>query len=354
MRKMPFYKIGCLVFIIGALILPATAGVRKIVVKVDSANVRLEPSMTSPTVSKAPLGLILDIKKKTGDWYMVALPPDEKGTVIEGYLHKSVVQEFDETGGTTAAPKDTAREKSVKPRPAKTATKRHASSGSEAGKKFFARLGAGYGSKSFDYSRSRSEALYQEYAQLNEAYSVDASGAVFEIGAGYMFTPQLGVEVTFVPASGKSNGTFSASFPHPFYYNNPRTASWTKSGLKYSLAEVNIDALYSLPVASRMKLFFVAGGTYFAKVGLESLNTATPNEVYPYFDVTVTSEYAKYSASAFGFNAGAGLEYGLSDSLALALGVRYASATAKIDLDGEKVSVPAGGVRATIGIKLIF
>ena len=354
MRKMPFYKIGLFVFILGTLILPATAGVRKIVVKVAAANVRLEPSMTSATVGKAPMGLILDIKKKTGDWYLVALPPDEKGTQIEGYLHKSVVQEFDETGGATVAPKDNAQDKVVRPKPAKTATKRRASSGSEARKKFFARIGAGYGSKSFNYDRTRSEALYQEYAQLNEAYSVDASGAVFEIGAGYMFTPQLGVEVTFIPASGKSDGTFSASFPHPFYYNNPRTASWTKSGLKVSSAEVNIDALYSLPVASKMKLFFEIGGTYFAKVGLESLNTATPNEVYPYFDVTVTSEYAKYSASAFGFNAGAGLEYGLSDSLALALGIRYASATAKIDMDGEKISVPAGGVRATLGIKLFF
>ena len=70
----------------------------KIIVKVNSANVRLKPALDSPVVGKARMGLILDIREKLEDWYLVELPPDGNGTSVRGYIHQSVVEEFRQPG----------------------------------------------------------------------------------------------------------------------------------------------------------------------------------------------------------------------------------------------------------------
>ena len=111
-------------------------------------------------------------------------------------------------------------------------------------KKFYARLGGGYATKSFSYDNSWSFVMYQESGQASEKYSVKASGVSFDVGLGYMFMPSIGVEVSFVPASGKSDGTFTASFPHPFYFDLPGNKDWTNGSLKYSASELNLDLIY--------------------------------------------------------------------------------------------------------------
>jgi opacity protein-like surface antigen len=222
-------------------------------------------------------------------------------------------------------------------------------------RKIFLRLGAGYGMKSFDYSRAWSFDLYGESGHASERYAVDASGVTIDAGIGFMFTPSLGVEVSFVPASGKSTGTFDASFPHPFYFDAPREKSWADDGLKYSSSELNVDVLYAFPVMRTMNVYVFAGGTYFPGVKVESLKSLNWSESgYPYLDLTVTPQYATYSASAVGFNGGAGLDFRLSPGMAVNLNARYSSASAKVKIEGGEVTVPAGGLRATLGLKFGF
>lgn len=61
----------------------------KIMVKVitQSAYVRLKGSIDSMIISQVPLGAVFEASEKTGDWYKVALPPDEQGFVVNGYIH---------------------------------------------------------------------------------------------------------------------------------------------------------------------------------------------------------------------------------------------------------------------------
>ncbi|HEX2695908.1 MAG TPA: outer membrane beta-barrel protein, partial [Acidobacteriota bacterium] len=285
------------------------------------------------------------------------LPPDANGVAVRGYLYKSVVREIPGEAPFPKAgiePTPEPARPAVKPaRPA--AVKKAPARVSAARKKFFILLGAGYAMKSFDYDNSWTFPMYGESGQASERYAVDASGVAFDAGFGFMFTPSLGVELSFTPASGKSKGTFEASFPHPFYFDLARVKSWTNDGLKYSASELNLDVLYAFPMTRRIGLYVCAGGTYFMGVKVESLKSLGWAETgYPYLDLNVTPQYASYSASAFGFNAGAGVDYRLSAGMAVNLNARYSSGSAKIKIEGRTITVPAGGLRATAGIKFGF
>jgi len=334
------------VLLMAVLVVSVSAADLKVVVKVNTANVRLKAAVDSPVVGKAPMGLILTVREKTEGWYLVELPPDDKGVAVRGYIHESVVQEFAE-GKPVITPKPAAKPAPVR-KPARKASP-------ESGKKLYVRLGAGYGTKTFDYSNTWTFAMYQETGQVTENYAVDASGVVFDAGVGFMITPSVGVELSFVPASGKTKGTFSGNFPHPLYFDAARQKSWEDGGLKYSASELNLDLLYAFAVTGRIKATVMAGGTYFMGVKVKSLKSVSWNETaYPYFDLNVTPVYGNYSASAFGFNGGAGLDYRLSGSLSANITARYSSGTAKIKIEAMEVSVPAGGLRATAGIKIGF
>jgi opacity protein-like surface antigen len=326
----------------------------KIVVKVKSANVRLKSATDSPVVGNARMGLILDVREKVKDWYLVELPADGNGAAVRDYIHKSVVQEFDDQApGAKTEPVVTTKLSGTIPAVTPAKSKKSTEAAGVSRKRLYIRLGGGYGTKSFVYDNSWSFDMYQESGQASEKYSVTASGAAFDVGLGFMFTRSVGVELSFIPASGKSEGTFSASFPHPFYLNYPRTKKWTDGGLKYSASEINLDLVYAFPVSSKFGLYVMAGGTCFLGVKIESLKVIKWTETgYPYMDLNITPRYASYSGNAFGFNGGGGLDYRLSDFLAVNLNARFSSGSAKIKVEAKEITILPGGIRATAGIKL--
>lgn len=68
----------------------------KVRVVVSQANIRLKPDTQSAILLRIPLGGILDVIKKEGNWYYVKLSPDEKGIVVTGYIHQSIVEVIEE------------------------------------------------------------------------------------------------------------------------------------------------------------------------------------------------------------------------------------------------------------------
>jgi hypothetical protein len=180
------------------------------------------------------MGLILDVREKVKDWYLVELPADGNGTAVRGYIHKSVVQEFDDQApGAKTEPVVTTKLSGTIPAVTPAKSKKSTEAAGVSRKRLYIRLGGGYGTKSFVYDNSWSFDMYQESGQASEKYSVTASGAAFDVGLGFMFTRSVGVELSFIPASGKSEGTFSASFPHPFYLNYPRTGRMAASSTRH-------------------------------------------------------------------------------------------------------------------------
>jgi len=57
----------------------------------EEAVLRLDPNTESPRIKILPLGTIIEVEEVVGEWLKVKLPPDERGFVITGYVHRSDV-----------------------------------------------------------------------------------------------------------------------------------------------------------------------------------------------------------------------------------------------------------------------
>ena len=68
----------------------------KVRVTASKANIRLRPTTQSDVVTSVPLGAVLEVIKKEGNWYLVKLPPDEKRILVTGYIHQSIVEIIEE------------------------------------------------------------------------------------------------------------------------------------------------------------------------------------------------------------------------------------------------------------------
>ncbi len=69
---------------------------KKIQVMLEKTNIRAEPDFISEVIHQVQLGISLQAVGKSGEWYLVNLPPDEEGIIISGYIHQSFVQEIQE------------------------------------------------------------------------------------------------------------------------------------------------------------------------------------------------------------------------------------------------------------------
>ena len=352
-----------LVALIFSPVLSAAAD-QKVRVRVASANVRLKPALDATVVGKAGQGEVLAFEKKTGDWYLVSLPPDQQGNVVTGFIHSSVVEEVkaEDAAPVVAAekPKAEAKPQAKKPAPApdveqKAAGRNVPLTARPAFKRLYVRAGGGYGQNKADFGTDWAFDYYHEQGYVTEAYNLDASGLAIDIGLGFLFTPNLGVEASFIPAGGDIAGTFEAGFPHPFYFDQYRVAAWEEKNLRYGANEVNLDVVGRFPISRRLAAYVTAGGTYFLGVKIDTLGQLGYAEVgYPYTEVNVTPQYATYKKSAFGFNGGAGVDFFLTDVFGVNINARYTAGTAKIDVEGATYEVKAGGLRATAGVKVAF
>ena len=81
----------------------------------EGAVLRLDPNPESPHIRNLPLGTIIEVEEVVGEWLKVKLPPDERGFVITGYVHRSDVS-F-EIEPAPAMPPEKIEEKVVEEKP---------------------------------------------------------------------------------------------------------------------------------------------------------------------------------------------------------------------------------------------
>jgi opacity protein-like surface antigen len=343
-RKGLIFLIG--IFLLNLVILTHASDL-KIKVIVDKANVRLKPSLDSIIIGEIKKDDVFEVVKKIEEWYLINLPADEKGFVVSGYVHQSVVEEIREEVAPPPAKPPVSPPLPPQPRVYKPKK--------QVKRNFFIRANFGYGSKSYSYENNWQFTEYRENGSVNEKYDIDASGIIVEGAFGIYIMSNIGLEFSFNPSTGKTKGTFSAKFPHPFYFNQHREKSWEKEDLKYSASELNLNLIFNFPVGEMLNIYFSGGGTYFMNVKAENLKLINWSEIgYPYNDVNMSPDYADYSKSGFGFNAGGGFDFFLMENIALNLNVRYSTGTLKLDVEGTEVELRPGGLRATAGLKFTF
>jgi opacity protein-like surface antigen len=341
----------CLLFLIPIL---AEGSALKIKVTAVRANIRVKPSLDGAIMMGADNGQIFEVIEKLQDWYLIKLPGDQKG-----YVSRTVVEEIAEGAAVpTEQPKPVDRPvtpQRPKIEPRRPAAQPAASRYEPTGKKFYIRLGGGMASKKFSFTHNWQFDLYYETGAVTGNYDIDASGFTLDAGLGFLLTENIGLEISYVPASGKTAAFFTAVFPHPFFFEDYREKAWEDSSLKYSTGEVNFDLILRYPIMSRLAVYATGGGTYFTGVKIDTLKTINYNENgYPYDDLDVTPEYSSYTKSAFGFNFGGGIDYFVTPSIGVNVNVRYVMGEVKIPVEGQEITIKPGGLRACGGIKFAF
>jgi opacity protein-like surface antigen len=218
--------------------------------------------------------------------------------------------------------------------------------------KFKVMLGAGYNVSSVDFPESQSFPLYQESATIDTTYSANKAAGV-DVGLQWNALQHFGVQLAASRFSRELAGSFSASIPHPLYFDQPRKVSGDLIG---TLSETAVHlSLVAFGTQGKLDLSGWAGISFF-KVEADLLQGVNYSQSYPYDSITVTSTpTSSVSDSPIGFTAGASAEWRFAQHFGAGVQGRYAKATAKLKVNsGNDVEIDAGGLGVGAGIRIYF
>ena len=103
---------------------------------------------------------------------------------------------------------------------------------------------------------------------------------------------------------GKGEADVTASVPHPFFFNQPRTVTGTENGVAHSETGVHSKLQYLVPATGRLH-FVLEGGPSWINVDHDVVTDLTVTESYPYDTAAFGGAVTKSTTgSAPGFNAG--------------------------------------------------
>jgi hypothetical protein len=186
--------------------------------------------------------------------------------------------------------------------------------------------------------------------------------STFSVKPGVAFDVTVGARVfgVFAVGAGVSRFTRSqaadvtASIPHPFFFNQPRTITGQSGSLVRSemTAHLEIGALISKP---KLMVGIFVGPSYFT-VEQDLVSTVSYSDAFPYDTATFTSApSARATASKLGYHALVDIGVMLSRRVGVGMSVRYSQATVTLAAaDGTTTSVKVGGAIVGGGLRVRF
>lgn len=270
--------VGLSVIFIGFLAVGLIAGPSVILkVKVQTANVRSEPDMSSESVAQVKLGTLFESSNKVGDFYEISIT-DKDGRTVYGFIHASVVEVLgaEEEKVTKDVKKVMEPEPMVKPQRVEPASAE------------FKKMGLGL---------------------FVGASSTSDYGGGLAFGANFYFgiTKNIGIEV------GGLRFQTTAK-------DNDDMTKLSKG--KLAVMPLQISLIGRFPVGAKLVPYVAAGGGYY----LNSF-TLDADIVNSWGDLGVDLEEAVENASGFHF--GAGVDFFVNPNIAITAGVKYCLAKTK-------------------------
>ena len=179
-----------------------------------------------------------------------------------------------------------------------------------------------------------------EVATFKASYPTPSPSVVFPayVGGGYMLSRSIGVGLSYSRMSRSSFAGLSAAVPHPTFFQALATGTGS-SGAELSRRESAIHiSLAIAPVRSRhIELRLMGGPSFFTLKGdmVKSVEyQQTFNSLTPQNAIAVRGmSSAEASGSAIGFHVGADFTYFFSRFAGVGGGVRYGSATLRVDTE---------------------
>ena len=209
------------VIFIGFLAVGLIAGPSVILkVKVQTANVRSEPDMSSAAIAQVKFGTLFESSNKVGDFYEISIT-DKDGKTVYGFIHASVVEVL---GGEEE--KVTKEEEKVKEPEPKTEVK-----------------------------PQRVEPAYAEFKKMGLGLFVGAS-STSDYGSGLAFG------ANFISASRKTSASKSAGSGSKRRAKDTDDVTKLSKG-KLAVMPLQLSLMARFPVGAKIVPYVAAGGGYY-------------------------------------------------------------------------------------------
>jgi opacity protein-like surface antigen len=192
---------------------------------------------------------------------------------------------------------------------------------------------------------------YVENGTFTSSYSVGkAPGVAFDLQ--YNFTKKFGVRAGVQTFTRKTSGVFDAQVPHPFFFGTLRHVTGSQGDMDFKETALALTGVYR--GGSGKWILNAEAGPAFFNVDATLADHLTLNEVYPYDTLSFNGvTTVKKSVSPFGF--AVGLEFGreLTDAISIVAQGRFSQGTKDVPLNGQNLSIKAGGGSARIGLRFV-
>jgi opacity protein-like surface antigen len=206
---------------------------------------------------------------------------------------------------------------------------------------------------SIDYSASSTFQEFHETGSVAASYK-NKTGPGFLGGLEYALTRSFAIRASGSYMTKDGSASWTGSFPHPLYFNQPRSASGDVSSLSYNETSLHLDAVFTTRTGP-VDLSLFAGGSLI-KVSADLIGTIQKTETYPFDQVAITSvPTVSASDTPFGLNVGAGVDYKINQRFGVGVQGLFSRAKAKLPSPaGGTVDVDAGGFHVTGGLRIRF
>jgi len=329
------------VFVISIATAAAADTVR---VVVDRALVWTSPSGISVVITQLRKDQTVEVVRRVGDWYEIVLPrglASVEGST--GFIRASQV--VLQTVGPRTAPTPPGRgTTAARPR---GAAARHPG---------IFNIDATYrvGRKDLTRSIPAFADVFAEEGTIATNYG-NRSGFAVSVLFGQRIRGQIGLGVGGDYYFRKRSAALEAHVPHPFFFNQLRTATFETGTLLGHEAAVHVPVLWMPPAHGSIKILVYGGPSAF-RVSQTVVTDVSLDEQYPYDVATVTGVATdERKGTRFGYHAGGDVSYFFTRSTGVGGGVRYTHATLKFDHDAGATTTGAGGdLQAVVGLRFKF
>ena len=182
------------------------------------------------------------------------------------------------------------------------------------------------------------------------------SGPALNISVGASLWRNIGVGVGVTRYSKSTPTAFSASVPHPFFFNRPRAVEGEVAGIEREELAVHVQARATFVPTRRIQAVVFGGPSFFTvKQGI--VNDFEITEAYPYDTATFSRGISTtVDESKVGFNVGADVGYFFTRQVGVGGSVQWAATTidAPASAGTGTFEIKAGGFQAGAGLRLRF
>ena len=329
--------LGCAILCFGAAEASAQGELAKITIAVPDATIHAGPSLETQVIEKPAVGSVYEVVQKTGDWYEVKLP-SRLGMTITGFIHVKFLAKSAGKEQKEEAPASTGAAQAPQ------------------AKRFNVSLGFLYqAQKGYDYAFSMP--VFSTTFAVYDA--VDGHGAFgFQAGGAYLITNSIQLDLGFSYSSASPEGVYGVDFPVTEFTNEHGEAPVDH---KFSEMIVSFGLNYHFLHEGQARPYIGAGGS-----SISSKMEFLKDFMFDYTTEIVLSDpvLAEETVSTIGFYFKGGLDYLVSESIAVFGEARYAMAPQEDvlqpflseieDYEDEVVEVDLGGVSAAFGVKFRF